>query len=725
MNILSISTVYKNSSKPFCLRFQQGTGKFRHVYFISNKKEVLNKLRSSIQFIFSEQEDDQNLAYVSVTLSDGYGNHWEIKKKKNRLLIMKNNEPQKLTLRQLVDTMNEKPTQMDIGSYHLTQQDDQLLMAPYEQESPEDEINYSFINNEFSKLVKACQNSFNSPVFSKYKNLSYFYENLEPLTLEYAIQQNKLEKLRSFQSELPKSTTIELTQLKNQLQILSKLEQLTDFIFKGTPSLETLNLNIKRASQKLEDNLKFCKLTAPPSYESLPDWNTPLHCLCYLNIIDKIIPQLSSWLETFKKSAKNLNSKNSDFSSLKFSILEKLNLFKTYIHEVEEHSNNEESAQNPLWQKISKFRTKNQDFTLSKERQLMDHVKDLIVWVKGSEPRQDFLSESLETISSFLRESEAKRKSLRTHWVHICKTYKINENIDLHEFTQFSVKYNETIMIAQDIHKMKKDKKERLNKLDHIKELLSQWYEQTGSQKAVSFDNYQIIMSESQNILRYKVEKERQFNELEEHRLRTETNIQLKNDLEEHIEKILYQWNDVLREGGAPKLFEITDPRLHSFFEKCRLITTLAYLKQNLRNIDFSPAFPESWNYEAICFWQPTHLFLDDAKSMKDFLAAMENVPSDTKHILFYEDMEISPQLRSVGMGQITQYFPSHIEDVHIEPTVQEVPKKSPKPQAIVGQNIKTLGGKKVQRDQSRLTNVLSPKARATLDILKGHNLQK
>ena len=730
MNLHSITATYKSSPSPFCLRFQQGTGKFQHIYFLTGKAELFSKIQNIFSFLFDHSAHDlDDLIFVQLNLSDTAGDHWEIKKKKDRVLILKNKTATSITLSKFLEHLNKdhttQPNIFSCGSYHLSLHGEKFLMAPLEADTPENTIIFSYINDQISKILISCQYSFNNKNIANIKTLNYLQDHLKPLYDNYQSLQLKVRELKASPKLRALKTSTEIATLKKQIKIMENIAILTEEILKGTPSLEMLNLNIKRASEKLKENMIFCGLNSLPTYESLPDWNTPLHCLCYLNIIDKIIPQLSQWLEKFKQSMSNLNSKNSDFSSLKFSTLEKLNQLKMTVESNKD--NNDINKQSLLWHKIkniNQFKNKiSQDdqniFSLDK------HIEELISWVKSCTPTQDFLGQSLETFTRFLSQSESKRKSLRNHWAEICKTYQIKEDIDLHEFTQFTIKYNELIILAQQISKMRLDKESRLKKLEGIKTLLTEWYEHIGSQKAISLDNDHIIISEAQNILRYQNEKLRQLKDIENNRIRIETNYQVLQDLDEGINKTHDEWKNHLRKAELTHLFEIEDPRVPSLFEKCNLIRSLNYLQQNLQEINFTPAFSTSWNYESICIWKPAHLFLDNKEILEDFVQEMSRIPTQTKHILFYENQDINPQLRSSGLGQITQFFPTKIEDQHIDFPAHLDRINPVKIGQITSSNRENIESKKGSTQPSQMSQVLSPKARAALGILKGtHSLK-
>lgn len=716
------------------MRFQQGTGTFQNSYFLVGDNCLYQKVNQALSFALLGPESGVDYYESSLIIADDAGNSWELKRRKDRYAVLRNNETQKITIHQYFQAITNASNNnlpFSIGRYHFTRRDDHFYIAPLNQENEEDQIVYKFISSHMSKILDACNYSFGNDNLGQQHILESLCENLEPIYNAYKETVSQISSLSNKKETKPRDTAREINELKRQVDLMQKIANFTSEILDASPSLENLRKQLKAGNTKIKDNLKALKLSVVPNSQLPPDWNVPLQCLCYLNVLEKVIPLLKQSLgqiqSHFNESLNIYKKDTEEFHEIRNQILEKLRQFREIVHEKSSEeklqhtrSSEEESS---IWYQIKLITGKKQRADQFSEdlSPLLKGLDETIYTLHNINPPKQLPKNAPKTLEEFLHQSVSKKETLKKHWQKICGEYQIDENISLHEFLQFILRYNELFIIMQKSKEISSDIKSKEEKYKRLQELLYEWYKVIGSQKVINLDNPQIIISEAQNVVRYQKEKKIKLASIESNQLEIEVNLKICNSLNAKLDNYQQEWEHQFKKIKLKKVIAISDARVEPLFEKFRLLKSLSFLQNHITSLKIFPAFSTDWVYETFCVWR-IPLINMNSSIVDRLINCLKGLPDSSKHILFFRDSELSSILRGSGLGQITAFSQQKASNPSNN-DFNENPNIVAQPTPTLGQEVKKKAS--LPRPTSpRQPELVSPRVKAVLDLLNGNGIK-
>ena len=373
-----------------------------------------------------------------------------------------------------------------------------------------------------------------------------------------------------------------------------------------------------------------------------------------------------------------------------------------------------------FWQQFNLIRKKKSECSplngeIEKLQRFLDRV---ILDIRNTPPIANEKSLHSNKLDDLLEQSRGKRENLARHWAQICSNLRLNKDIDLHGFLQYILKYNSLLIHAQQLNDINTQLKEYSEIFEELKGLLREWYELTGSQKEARLENYQLVISEAQNIIRYLAEKEKKKQLIENYQIEIEVNRSLKQLLTLKVKTLEESWQSIIQKFGIQENVKLGDPRLKPLLEKCQIVGSLSYLQNHIASSKTFPAFTKNWNYEYLCIWR---LALTDISlhGKKQLIENLKDLPSGAKHILYVTDKRWILPLKEAGLGQIdvsrgplTQTQNPFLEKdptpgikiTQDEPSMEKIPEKPIK-----------------QRPSTQDSAPVSKRVQAVIDLLNGH----
>ena len=733
MRIISISVTSEPGKAPFCLRFQQGTGSFQNSYFLVGDNNLYQKINQTLCYAILGPESGVEYYESSLIIADDAGVLWELRRRKDKHIITRNNEAQDISINQYFQMLTEANNKLpfSIGRYHFTRRDDCFYIAPLNHHNEEDQLVYKFISSHMSKILEACNYSFGNESLGQQHILESLCENLEPIYNSYNETCLQINSLSSKKETKPRDSTREIKELKKQVELMKKISLLTSEILDTSPTLDSLKKQLKIGESKIKKNLDALKLSSLPKSALPPDWNVPLQCICYLNVLDKVIPLLKQSLEQvkihFNDSIEFYEHGSKEFYKVRLQILEKLKYCREAIHSKstpnkgQHHIDSEEESS--IWHQIKLITGKKTKPDIASE-ELSDLLKSLdetIYTIHNIKPPGQFPKNAPKTLEEFLYQSTSKRETLKKHWQKICADYQIEESISLHEFLQFILRYNELYIIMQKSKEINNDIKARGLKLGKLQKLLYEWYETIGSQKMINLDNPQIILSEAQNVVRYQKEKQAKLEATEANQLEIEVNLKIRTNLESKLEAYKDAWSNQFKKLNLQNTINITDARIIPLFEKFKLLKSLSFLQNHITSLKIFPAFSTDWVYETFCVWRIPLINMDQA-IVDRLINCLKTLPEFSKHIIFFRDSELSTALRSAGLGQISPFLQQKSERQEHPKSDRAVP-LTPKPTPTLSRQKKNPEDLVSTTSQFH-TDQVSPRVKAVIDLLNGNNIK-
>ena len=156
-----------------------------------------------------------------------------------------------------------------------------------------------------------------------------FASNITPLIYEHSLVTDQLSITDKKKFIRPKETHREILTLKKHVDLMRRIKNSTERISTKKNTYESLKKSQKKKDKFIREALVFCNLDHIPSNNEIIDWNTSLQCLCYINVLDKIIPLAENFSEEVnkvnRKSASERERYAKNFQSLKEHVAENLN----------------------------------------------------------------------------------------------------------------------------------------------------------------------------------------------------------------------------------------------------------------------------------------------------------------------------------------------------------------------------------------------------------------
>lgn len=458
------------------------------------------------------------------------------------------------------------------------------------------------------------------------------------------------------------------------------------------------------------------------------NWNVPLQCLCYLNVLDQLTPVLTSSLTQiktfFKQTVSTLLSESgpvqqkiSDMSTHLHGHRDVLVRQLKYMDSLLSRLNSQERS---IWQKLtssdpSQIVSETERAQVKNgSRKILAQLDNLLNNINNIKFDESSITDVIKPLEDFLGQTLNKKEALNRHWKLLCQELSISETICLHDFLQFIMKLNELVILHQKCHSIKDKLQLRKDDLLTLREQIIDWYSLTGSQKMICLKSSQMILTEAQNLVRYRSEKIKQLKYLEENHLELEIARRIEADQASHHSQLLEKWTDAFTKTGLPVISPY-DPRTEGLIEKLQLFKSLEYLRGHLSSLKLVPAFNKDWNYETMCFWKLSHSLTEQVK-IQSFLASLKRAPIDSYHIIFIKNNDHISSLRQAGMGQIVPFWEAKKMSALPESEVIS----SPTTTSPIGAGHPT----KVSISKSspvRISEPLAPQVQAVVDLLNGN----
>ena len=311
-----------------------------------------------------------------------------------------------------------------------------------------------------------------------------------------------------------------------------------------------------------------------------------------------------------------------------------------------------------------------------------------------------FIQDDYEKILAGINEANDRFKAdhARTlkKWCEIIKEYDLPEDLELKQLLSLLFTYGNVARLVERKKKLKAILNDRKANLVKLEKLVTEWREKTGSQKGSALGNPAILLSEANGILRYRKEREKKLEKMQEVLEKNHAIHEIRRYVEGAIEKTVADWTRIFAEFNAKSVVSIDAVSIEKFKDmltKVRHVEALVDVTFNNENL--AEEFLQEPTARGVLFklivWREHSI--DNATRLK-FLNLMERISTVSAagiKLFLLADETLGEMLVKMGVGQA---------------------KKLP---LILSQKQEPL---KAPQDLS--DSVLSPKAKAMLQVFGG-----
>ena len=720
------------------VKFHSGHGEFSKVWFLHGSQEIYQNLFDALNYSMFGLNPDDRYTSTSLKLTDQDGIQWEVIRKKRRSLVLKGGQTTRLTPQEILGSATMEDPEKASGMYQLSFDHNEIFMSSLSPAGEKEQINFQFLKENSQNLLRSLQLSFDHPAWGKLSRVKKLAPELESLWphLHPQIRQRQSvpeeDKLKSSGiQEHHQATSLE--ELRVQVQAMGEIKSLLDRLSHPGTGLLAISEKIKKTESQFNLTLTECKLNEFNENKIMIDWNIPLQCLCYVNVLDQLIPVLSGSLEQIRSffqlqlanNQKSGQKITKNIGNLKTMLTNYRKVLDGGLNHIEDFITGSErpdkqslfSALIPMGRKKGLAKG-----TLLRVRREVESLRTcynkILKDLESIRFDNSTINGLVKPLEEFLNQTILKKESLIQHWKILCQELGIPETINLHNFLEMIIKLNELLILNQKLRSLNDGLTDQKNMLLALKKLVTDWHSATGSQKILCLKNTQMILSEAHNIIRYQNEKLRQLKGMEKNQLELALSRRFATKMAQTRKDLQLQWSEAFSHAGVPEI-SFEDPRASNLIEKLRLITAIDYLKSHVVSLGMQSAFSEDWEYEAICFWTMAQHF-SDYHQVRQILKGLRRISATGYHILLVRNSDHTPALRQAGLGQISPFW----EDVpgrtgagmRLDKNISEDghPLKTNK-SATIQNHEKNPGSVQGKNEQ-----ILSPQVQAVVELLNG-----
>ncbi|MCB9228154.1 MAG: hypothetical protein H6618_00945 [Deltaproteobacteria bacterium] len=672
MKIISMSASSGIPDKNIGIRFHSGHGDFSHIWFSHGNAELCQDLCDALNYAIFGLDPDEKYISTSLKLTDQDGILWEILRKNSRSWVLKEGQTTQLKPEDLIGLKLMEHPEKAAGRYQLSCDQDDFFMSPANPSCHTEQINFQFIRENQENLLHSLQISFDHPAYGDQEKIAKLSEDLEdlwPLLQSEKSFRPYLNSENKNNTEHSPADSASLEEIRIQVQMMSDIKDLLDKLSHPTRGIRYLSEKIHKTEVQMDHIAKELNLKDFNEKKMMTNWNTPLQCLCYINVLDQLSPVIKNSLQQIRSFLKSGFCDSPEEQNLMSKRLSEVKtILNTFKNRLDSGLDLAEDIVSQQIRKKSFFR--NRWFHASEDpvsideswkkltretHELRSCYETLLTDLDNKHPANSEIETIVQPVEDFLRQTLNKKEALVRHWSVLCQDLGISEKITLHDFLQFMIKINQMTLLRQKLESFTEDFSHQKDSLLKLRQYVKKWYHTTGSQKIISMKNTQMILNEAQNIIRYQQEKIRQLEILERNKIASEVNKGIVSESCRHHTMLQNKWQEAFTHCGLPPMAP-DDPRAKSFIEKIRLVHSLSYLRSHVVSLHMRPAFSEDWEYEPICFWEVLPE-LNEHQKIRKLLKGLRKLPSSGYHILFIKNNENSALLRQAGLGQISPFW--------------------------------------------------------------------
>ena len=478
MELLNLK-IATNKTPPFLnLTFHPGKILLRNSYVILLNQNVLSIIPKALNYLLDDEKRYQ-FHHVSLSLSDSSGNVYEIIKVDGNLSLRKNgrsldmkweNFKTDLFLTKDIWESDKTTARAILGHYYVFPLSKNLY-CKLNDGSFEEESKLKFIAEQIRELIRSCEYSFNGRLFAGIDTLQRVYPKLKPVHANYVALKHNCDSSFSRNIDYLDDTKNQVSILKKQIAILSNIEASRIDFTQKIALINEANKELLQVEETIASCMTYCQLEKIPDENDSPDWNISLQVLCYMNVLEQVVPTLEQLIQGFTPDIKqeDLQSIESRNTSVLTTLDRCINNINAKVQSTSFDINpSEEGVTETGYSWLEKVRTKLTPATDSQTKKTREEIHstrhdltDLLAELLHL--RQTYLGNPLTAAAmpsntlEFLDQSKQKLSNLKAHWSKIAASFGFPEAIGLAEFVQYVLKYHEMIAMEKKACRMREE----------------------------------------------------------------------------------------------------------------------------------------------------------------------------------------------------------------------------------------------------------------------------
>ncbi len=683
MHISMLQFVVKGESNPVEWRMSAGSARLRQFACMHAESLDLEKFESALLFaLTSKSRGDIQRATIEVVDNDG--DVWRIERDSSgQSRVLKNQQAVRAdlegaALKALLDLGTsddpEKANILGLISRHFEIQVEQnrLTVQPIEDRQFSASRLADFSRRKQHEITIECAGMFQMRQLENPKLLTKLVTKIEPFYFQITELIRQKRSLKEVNLHIEELASESLPTIESQIALLGEIEAVAQPLTDPAQNPSLIQDKLNQINQRIAEQNQQCGISELPSFAGEIPWETMLSARARLEAFDRLI-QAGEEMRTANEDG--LRPAFDDALATVRTVLSQSNQLtgelERCLENVSHHANRIVEHSNAI--KSGGIKGKIASFVKPKSANIIDEAQtDPAQGLTAIRSSIDFgltkLGELLATVSSAdtnhrktqeglhtqLEKLFADFSKMRTTWQRLIQPFGIPEQIRFSELVQLACRHSDLIRLREERQRLMSVLQQRNHILARLEKLIVSYRQKIGSQKDLPLTTAEIIISESQNLARYKQRKIEHLQKLREAEREIELFNRQKEAINSRLRGLLKSWSDAFEQLNIPTI-QVNNQSLLTLFQRTKTIQAFEQIiGETAQSIPLPQIFSEQYCDAPIVFvwWKPGQ---DQTKHAIEILKEIENATANTQYIICTTDEVFAQYLHKSGAtrGQI------------------------------------------------------------------------
>ena len=687
MIIHAIRFTRTSDQKEFYLRFPRYTGNLRHFYCFHSSTNDLHSFRHALDFALTGVPNKETSA-ASLNLIDADGHSWVIDRKKKQEKFYRNrkpvdNETFKSYFTSYLDLDTAEGSASIIKTLELEAHNDKLL-AYQMQETKAPQALVEIWSDTVTNVKKDFPflGSLNpddtidlllavAPIYSQWKSLASYSTEL-----------------KSMSSHLRDVDATYLDSLEEQIEILSKIEDLSSELLDPNQTPEAMSERLGELEKKYKEICLECGLDHIPAVKEYIDWELTLRTLGRLKLYENlektselaiqkvrvsIEPVLTAYIETIDTFLKSDSQIIGELESCLGALTSHLTNLPdpspvNWFQKLAQILKPSEAPSETLL--LSEGRNTPESPQLENSRMAVDYALGRLGELHANHKQnQKTENNSTEQMMERHEKISSEFNRLKFSWKQLAEQYDLPENCSIKAILNLVQSYGTLFDLWNKMDVLKNSIKLHRKKMSQLEGLMTHFRKVTCSQKISDLRDPSILIAETRAVLQYASKKRNQLSKLKKMEIQSCANRHISNLLNRQQQRILSDWNRAFEEHDLPPI-SLDEPAISQALEQGALIRAL---RSKIKHAPLLFSNSDIFGDQALD--APITLFLTMKKQASPLVVEhLKTSSSAGLGIILTPDDSLAEDLRKMNVAIATHVTPSTSEKKFRENKDKEKP---------------------------------------------------
>jgi hypothetical protein len=683
MHISMLQFVGKGESIPTEWRMSAGNARLRQFACIQAASQNLEQFESAMLFALSGKNRG-DIQRATIEVVDNDGDVWRIvRDASGESQVMKNQQALRsdlegTALNALLDIgTSDDPEKANIlgliaRHFEIQVEQNKLTVQPNEDRQFSTGRLADFSRRKQQEITVECAGMFQMRQLENPRLLTKLVTKIEPFYFQITELIRQKRGLKEVNQHIEELASESLPVIEAQIGLLSEIESVAIPLTDPAQNPSLIQDKLNQVNQRIAEQNQQCGISDLPSFAGDIPWETMLSARARLEAFDRLI-QAGEEMRTANEDG--LRPAFDDALATVRTVLAQSNQLtgelERCLENVSQHANRIVEYSNAI--KSGGIKGKIANFVKPKSAVILDEnqtdpaqglttirtsidfgltkLGELLATVSSAETNHKKTQEGLH---SQLEKLFADFSKMRTTWQRLIQPFGIPEQIRFSELVQLACRHSDLLRLKDERQRLMAILQQRNHILARLEKLIVSYRQKIGSQKDLPLTTAEIIISESQNLVRYKQRKIEHLQKLREAEREIELFNRQKDAINSRLRGLLKSWSEAFEQLNIPTI-QVNNQSLLTLFQRTKTIQAFEQIiAETSSALPLPHIFSEKHCDAPIVFvwWRPTQ---DQTKHAIEIIKEIENSTANAQYIICTTDDVFAQYLHKSGAtrGQI------------------------------------------------------------------------